>query len=54
MTALNPVLGYDFYARLGFVHEGTLHGFYKRAHEDHDVDACVMGLLFNEDACPLA
>lgn len=34
-----------FYARLGFVHEGTLRQFYKRAHQAHFVDEWVMGLL---------
>lgn len=36
-----------FYERLGFVHEGTLRGFYRRAHEAHDVDEVVMGLLLS-------
>lgn len=34
-----------FYERLGFVREGLLRGFYRRAGEDHDVDEVVMGLL---------
>lgn len=34
-----------FYEKLGFVQEGRLRGFYRRAHEDHDVDEIVMGLL---------
>jgi len=34
-----------FYQRLGFVHEGTLRDFYKRAHESHYVDEHVLGLL---------
>lgn len=34
-----------FYKRLGFVHEGTLREFYKRADQDHYVDEYVMGLL---------
>lgn len=34
-----------FYGKLGFVHEGTLRQFYKRAHEAHYVDEWVMGLL---------
>lgn len=34
-----------FYRRLGFVHEGTLREFYKRAHESNYVDEHVMGLL---------
>jgi len=34
-----------FYRKLGFVHEGTLRGFYRRAGEAHDVDEYVMGLL---------
>lgn len=34
-----------FYQKLGFVHEGTLRDFYKRASESHYVDEHVMGLL---------
>ena len=34
-----------FYQRLGFVHEGMLRDFYKRADETHYVDEYVMGLL---------
>lgn len=34
-----------FYAKLGFVHEGTLRQFYKRADQPHYVDEWVMGLL---------
>ena len=34
-----------FYRKLGFVHEGTLRAFYKRADEPHYVDEHVMGLL---------
>lgn len=34
-----------FYKRLGFVHEGTLRGFYKRAHEAHYVDEYVLGIV---------
>ncbi|WP_225781703.1 GNAT family N-acetyltransferase [Xenophilus sp. Marseille-Q4582] len=34
-----------FYEKMGFVREGLLRGFYRRAHEDHDVDEVVMGLL---------
>lgn len=34
-----------FYAQLGFVHEGTLRDFYKRAGESHYVDEYVLGLL---------
>ncbi|RYF49412.1 MAG: GNAT family N-acetyltransferase [Comamonadaceae bacterium] len=34
-----------FYRKLGFVHEGTLREFYKRAHEAHCVDEYVLGLL---------
>ncbi|OWQ91859.1 GNAT family N-acetyltransferase [Roseateles aquatilis] len=34
-----------FYQRLGFVHEGTLRDFYKRADDAHYVDEWVMGLL---------
>ncbi len=37
-----------FYQRLGFVHEGTLREFYKRADEAHYVDEYVMGLLLGE------
>lgn len=33
-----------FYQSLGFVHEGTLRGFYKRAAQDHYVDEWVLGL----------
>lgn len=36
-----------FYRRLGFVHEGTLRAFYKRAHEAHYVDEHVLGLLLD-------
>lgn len=36
-----------FYQRLGFVHEGTLRDFYKRAHEAHYVDEYVLGLLLD-------
>ena len=39
-----------FYAKLGFVHEGTLRQFYKRAHQAHYVDEWVMGLLLADDA----
>lgn len=38
-----------FYRRLGFVHEGTLRAFYKRAHEAHYVDEVVLGLLLGDD-----
>lgn len=34
-----------FYGKLGFVHEGTLRQFYKRADEAHYVDEYVLGLL---------
>lgn len=34
-----------FYAKLGFVEEGRLRGFYRRAGESRDVDEVVMGLL---------
>jgi len=34
-----------FYEKLGFVHEGTLRQFYKRAEEPHYVDEYVLGLL---------
>lgn len=34
-----------FYEKLGFVHEGTLRGFYKRAGEGHYVDERLMALL---------
>ena len=34
-----------FYERMGFVREGLLRGFYRRAGEAHDVDEVVMGLL---------
>lgn len=34
-----------FYAKLGFVHEGTLRDFYKRSDQAHYVDEFVMGLL---------
>ena len=34
-----------FYRKLGFVHEGTLREFYKRANEPHYVDEYVLGLL---------
>lgn len=34
-----------FYQRLGFQHEGTLRGFYKRSSDEHYVDEVVMGLL---------
>ncbi|MDM0018750.1 GNAT family N-acetyltransferase [Variovorax saccharolyticus] len=34
-----------FYRQLGFVHEGTLRDFYKRADQAHYVDEYVMGLL---------
>ena len=37
-----------FYGKLGFVHEGTLRQFYKRAAEAHYVDEWVMGLLLPE------
>ncbi|MDI3382223.1 GNAT family N-acetyltransferase [Xenophilus aerolatus] len=38
-----------FYAKLGFVHEGTLRQFYKRADQAHYVDEWVMGLLLADD-----
>lgn len=41
-----------FYQKLGFVHEGTLRGFYKRSHEAHYVDEVVLGLLLAPDAAP--
>jgi RimJ/RimL family protein N-acetyltransferase len=34
-----------FYGKLGFVHEGTLRQFYKRADQAHYVDEYVLGLL---------
>lgn len=34
-----------FYRKLGFVHEGTLRAFYKRADQPNYVDEHVMGLL---------
>lgn len=34
-----------FYKKLGFVHEGTLREFYKRAGDPHYVDEYVLGLL---------
>jgi RimJ/RimL family protein N-acetyltransferase len=34
-----------FYTKLGFMHEGTLREFYKRADEPHYVDEYVLGLL---------
>ncbi|KWT98580.1 ribosomal-protein-alanine acetyltransferase [Variovorax sp. WDL1] len=34
-----------FYGKLGFVHEGTLRQFYKRADEPRYVDEYVLGLL---------
>lgn len=37
-----------FYERMGFVREGLLRGFYRRAGEDHDVDEVVMGLLLQQ------
>jgi putative acetyltransferase len=37
--------GLAFYRQLGFEQEGLLRGFYRRAHENHDVDEYVMGLL---------
>jgi putative acetyltransferase len=36
-----------FYARLGFVHEGTLRQFYRRAGEADFVDEHLMALLFD-------
>ena len=36
-----------FYRKLGFVHEGTLRGFYRRAGEASDIDEFVMGLLLD-------
>jgi putative acetyltransferase len=37
--------GLRFYRKLGFVEEGRLRDFYKRAHQDHYVDELVLGLL---------
>lgn len=37
--------GLRFYKKLGFVEEGRLRDFYKRANQDHYVDELVMGLL---------
>lgn len=37
--------GLHFYRKLGFVEEGRLRDFYKRAGEPHYVDELVMGLL---------
>lgn len=34
-----------FYRKLGFVHEGTLRQFYKRAGDDHYVDEYILGML---------
>ena len=39
------VQGLRFYKKLGFVHEGTLRAFYKRASDAHYVDEHVLGLL---------
>ncbi|WP_038203731.1 GNAT family N-acetyltransferase [Xenophilus azovorans] len=36
-----------FYARMGFVHEGTLRRFYKRAGDEDFVDEHVLGLLLD-------
>lgn len=36
-----------FYARMGFVHEGTLRQFYKRASDAHYVDEHVLALLLD-------
>ena len=37
--------GLRFYRKFGFVEEGRLRDFYKRASQDHYVDELVMGLL---------
>ena len=37
--------GLRFYKKFGFVEEGRLREFYKRADQDHYVDELVMGLL---------
>ncbi len=37
-----------FYERVGFMREGLLRGFYRRAGEDQDVDEVVMGLLLRD------
>ena len=37
--------GLRFYRKLGFLEEGRLRDFYKRASQDHYVDELVMGLL---------
>ena len=39
--------GLRFYRKLGFVEEGRLRDFYKRAGQDHPVDELVLGLLLD-------
>lgn len=46
--------GLRFYRKLGFVEEGRLRDFYKRAGQAHYVDELVMGLLLDTEAAPSA
>jgi len=39
--------GLRFYKKLGFVEEGRLRNFYKRADQDHFIDELVLGLLLD-------
>jgi RimJ/RimL family protein N-acetyltransferase len=41
-----------FYQKLGFVHEGTLREFYKRASDSHYVDEYVLGVLLDSGGMP--
>lgn len=45
MAEADNARGLRFYAKFGFVEEGRLRDFYKRAGDDHYVDELVMGLI---------
>lgn len=45
MAEADNLRGLRFYGKLGFVEEGRLRGFYKRASDDHYVDELVLALL---------
>ena len=48
MAEADNARGLRFYKKLGFVEEGRLRDFYKRAGQDHYVDELVLGLLLQQ------